>query len=198
MGVIFQDFVRYNLSAADPPPPDRERIRRAAERSQADEVIARLPGGYDQMIGKRFKKGVELSGGEWQKMAIARAYMREAQVLILDEPNSSPRCPRRIRSVQALQGTECRENRGADLAPLFQCADGGPHRCWREGRWRLLGHMKNCLRSRGAIRSCLSCRPRGIGRAEGPSSGLSATFSHSLRSRAKAIISKSFAFARPA
>ena len=96
MGVIFQDFVRYNLSAADNiavgmigERDDRPRIKRAATRSQADEVIAKLPGGYDQMIGKRFKKGVELSGGEWQKMAIARAYMREAQVLILDEPTAA-------------------------------------------------------------------------------------------------------------
>jgi len=52
-------------------------------------VIAKLPAGYDQMIGKRFKNGVELSGGEWQKIAIARAYMRDAQVLILDEPTAA-------------------------------------------------------------------------------------------------------------
>jgi ATP-binding cassette subfamily B protein len=52
-------------------------------------VIARLPGGYEQMIGKRFRNGIELSGGEWQKLAIARAYMREAQVLILDEPTAA-------------------------------------------------------------------------------------------------------------
>jgi ATP-binding cassette subfamily B protein len=96
MGVIFQDFVRYNLSAGDNiavgkiiARDDQDRIERAAMRSQADEVINRLPAGYQQMIGKRFKNGVELSGGEWQKIAIARAYMREAAVLVLDEPTAA-------------------------------------------------------------------------------------------------------------
>ena len=96
MGVIFQDFVRYNLTAADniavgriEARADRARIAEAARRGLADEVIAGLPGGYDQMIGKRFRNGVELSGGEWQKIAIARAYMRDAQVLILDEPTAA-------------------------------------------------------------------------------------------------------------
>ncbi|MDF2772396.1 MAG: transporter related protein, partial [Geminicoccaceae bacterium] len=96
IGVIFQDFVRYHLTAAEniavgriEARNDRARIESAAERSLADEVIEKLPLGYDQIIGKRFRTGVDLSGGEWQKVAIARAYMRDAQVLILDEPTAA-------------------------------------------------------------------------------------------------------------
>ncbi len=96
IGVIFQDFVRYNLTASDNIAVGRigardehARIEQAARRSLADDVIGKLPFGYDQMIGKRFKNGVELSGGEWQKIAIARAYMREAPVVILDEPTAA-------------------------------------------------------------------------------------------------------------
>jgi ATP-binding cassette subfamily B protein len=96
IGVIFQDFVRYHLTAAEniavgriDARADRARIVAAAEASLADEVIRKLPQGYDQVIGKRFRTGVDLSGGEWQKIAIARAYMRDAQVLILDEPTAA-------------------------------------------------------------------------------------------------------------
>ena len=96
IGVIFQDFVRYHLTAADniavgriDARNDRTRIVDAAQRSLADDVITKLPGGYDQVIGKLFRGGIDLSGGEWQKIAIARAYMRGAQVLILDEPTAA-------------------------------------------------------------------------------------------------------------
>lgn len=96
LGVIFQDFVRYNLSAGEnigvgqvEAMDDRARISDAARRGMAEEVIAALPGGYDQQIGRRFKQGVDLSGGQWQKIAIARAWMRDAQVMILDEPTAA-------------------------------------------------------------------------------------------------------------
>lgn len=96
IGVIFQDFVRYQFTAAEniavgriEAREDRNRIEDAAVRGRADAVIRGLPAGYQQRIGRRFQDGVELSGGEWQKIAIARAYMREAQILILDEPTSA-------------------------------------------------------------------------------------------------------------
>ena len=96
IGVIFQDFVRYHMTAAEniavgriEAAGDRARIEQAARRSLADEVIRRLPAQYDQPLGKRFRKGIDLSGGEWQKIAIARAYMRDAQLLILDEPTAA-------------------------------------------------------------------------------------------------------------
>ncbi|MBO3273180.1 ABC transporter ATP-binding protein [Hymenobacter defluvii] len=96
IGVIFQDFVRFQLSAGQNLAVGRieekentARIQSAAAQSLADSVVKKLPQGYDQIIGRRFAGGVDLSGGEWQKIALGRAYMRDAQLLILDEPTAA-------------------------------------------------------------------------------------------------------------
>lgn len=94
-GVIFQDFMRYEMTARENIATGRIddaedfAIRQAARKSRADHVVERLPHGYAQLLGRRFEGGVDLSGGEWQKVALARAYLREAQILILDEPTAS-------------------------------------------------------------------------------------------------------------
>ena len=96
IGVIFQDFMRYDMTAAENIAIGRIeelnnsfRIRSAALKSLADEVIHQLPNRYDQVLGTRFEGGLDLSGGQWQKIALGRAYLRDAQVLILDEPTAS-------------------------------------------------------------------------------------------------------------
>jgi ATP-binding cassette subfamily B protein len=96
IGVIFQDFVRYQMNASTniavgkiEERENRTKIDDAAFRGMADQVIGKLPNGYEQMIGRRFAEGVNLSGGEWQKIAISRAYMRDAQLLVLDEPTAA-------------------------------------------------------------------------------------------------------------
>ena len=95
-GVIFQDFVKFELTLRENIAmgeigeiENQGRIDRAAEKSLAREVVSDLPLGYEQPLGKRFKHGKDLSGGQWQKVAIARAYMKDAKVLILDEPTSA-------------------------------------------------------------------------------------------------------------
>ncbi|MDQ2900288.1 MAG: ABC transporter ATP-binding protein/permease, partial [Acidobacteriota bacterium] len=96
IGVIFQDYLRYDLEIREnigfgkiDDLGDRARIERAARKSLASDVIDRVPKGLDQIVGRRFEGGVDLSGGEWQKIALARAYMRDAQLLILDEPTAT-------------------------------------------------------------------------------------------------------------
>ena len=96
IGVIFQDYGRYQETAATNVGygsiqylQDKERIVSASKSSGAHEVIAELPSGYETQLGRWFNDGVNLSIGQWQKIALARGFMRDAQLLILDEPTSS-------------------------------------------------------------------------------------------------------------
>lgn len=96
IGVIFQDFVKFQMSASlnistgkIDERQNQSKILKAAELGLAKEMIEALPEGYDQMIGRRFAEGVDLSGGQWQKIALARAYMRDSHLVILDEPTSA-------------------------------------------------------------------------------------------------------------
>lgn len=96
IGIIFQDYVRFMFTAGDnigignvSDLLNKSRVEDSAHKSLADSVIDHLPKKYDQMLGKRFAGGVDLSGGQWQKVALARAYMRDAQLIILDEPTAA-------------------------------------------------------------------------------------------------------------
>lgn len=95
-GIIFQDYIRFQMKAGENIAVGNieyleamPAIKEAAQKSLADMVVEQLPDGYEQVLGKRFANGVDLSGGQWQKIALARAYMRDAQLLILDEPTAA-------------------------------------------------------------------------------------------------------------
>lgn len=96
LAVVFQDYSRYQLSARDNIwvgnvllPPDSPRIAEAARRTGADSIVESLRYGYDTMLGRQFEQGAELSLGQWQKLALARAFLRDSPIIVLDEPTAS-------------------------------------------------------------------------------------------------------------
>ena len=192
IGVIFQDFVRYDMRMAEnigvgeievareyldverpdaegvdgapkstngvPPVPDE--LVEAAEKSLASTVIARVPDGWQQMLGRRFHDGVDLSGGEWQKVALARSYMREAQLIILDEPTAALDA-RRGRGVPAIRRAHVASERGDYLASLLHRAHGRPDpRTAQRGTRR--GRLARCSCGPGRL-VCGALLPAGGG-----------------------------------
>ena len=96
IGIIFQDFIRYQMTASEniaigniQQQDNQELIEQSANQSLAHPIIERLPSKYNQMLGHYFVNGYDLSGGEWQKVALARAYMRNSEIIILDEPTAA-------------------------------------------------------------------------------------------------------------
>ena len=134
IGVTFQDFVQFHATANDnigygnlPLKDERSLVESAARRSGAAETIDGLPEAYDTTLGRWWGDGTELSGGEWQKIALARGYMRDAQLLILDEPTASLDARTEYEVFQRFRGADLRPHGGADLTPVLDGAHGRPH-----------------------------------------------------------------------
>ena len=132
MGVIFQDFMRYEMTAREniaighvEAHHGEEDIQLAAHKSLAADVVAKLKGGYDQMLGRRFETGVDLSGGEWQRIALARAYLRDAQLLILDEPTAALDARSELEVFERFAELTQGKMASAHLAPASQTVRNG-------------------------------------------------------------------------
>ena len=168
-GVIFQDFNKYMLDAREnvgvgsvEHMGEDDRVARAVERGRARELVGELSKGLATPLGKWFSGGVELSGGQWQKVALSRAFMREeADVLILDEPppRSTPRPSTRS---SALPGARARAHDDRHLAPLPHRADERSHLFLEHGRIVESGTHDELLAADGRYARTLPPSGRGV------------------------------------
>ena len=127
----------------------------AARKSMATDVISRLPHGYDQMLGRRFEGGVELSGGEWQKVALARAYLRDAQLLILDEPTAALDARSETQVFRRFAELTCGKDSTFHFAPVLDChAWRIASSCFKTARFLKTAPMKNSPAWAAAMRRC--------------------------------------------
>ncbi|MEJ7713128.1 MAG: ABC transporter ATP-binding protein [Pyrinomonadaceae bacterium] len=133
----------------------------AADQSLAASLLPRLAGGYRQMLGRRFEGGVDLSGGEWQKVALARAYMRSSQVLILDEPTAALDARAEVRSVCTLRRTGRRPHGSDHLASLLNRQDGRPHHRPTARRGRRDGSHEELLKHQGLYAELFALQAEG-------------------------------------
>ena len=160
IGVIFQDFMRYEMTARENIAVGRiEELdnlelvaRRPPERAWRTKVIAKLPVGYDQMLGRRFEAGVDLSGGEWQKVALARAYLRDAQLLILDEPTAALDARSEFEVFQRFAELTAGKMALFISHPILHRAHGRPHRSSRERQDRRRRKSRSTGASRRSVR----------------------------------------------
>ena len=169
IGVIFQDFMRYqlmvgeNIGAGDVTrfedearwqrrPPTRAWPRRSSKTCRA---------GYQTQLGKWFKDGRELSGGQWQKIALSRAFMRsDADILVLDEPTAAMDAEAEAEVFEHFRALTGKPHGHRDLAPLLDRAHGRPDRRARGGRIVEQGNHEELMPATAATRACSTCRPR--------------------------------------
>ena len=159
MGVIFQDFMRYEMPCRTTSPSAESRnatiiFESARRRSRASRTtsIRKLPKHYEQILGSRFEGGVDLSGGEWQKLALARAYLRDAQVLILDEPTAALDARSEREVFRAFRRIDRRQDVSADFPPLLHRPHGGPHPGAGRRTHQRAGAARSLIESGGLVR----------------------------------------------
>ena len=163
---------RTSASATPPPSRTAARIAEAARRGGAAGVVEALPKGYDTVLGGWFEAGHEISAGQWQKLAVARAFMREdAEVLILDEPTAAIDAEARARAVPALQGARGGPDRDRHLAPLLDRAHRRPDRRAPRRPARGARHAPRARRARRALRPPLPPAGAGLPRLSGARGG---------------------------